>query len=558
MNRFSKIITTDKSQGASQAMLYALNLNKHDMKKAQVGIGSTWFESNPCNNHLNILADKVKTSFIDKDIIGFRYNTIGVSDGISMGTKGMLYSLPSREIIADSYETINIAHSYDGNIAIPGCDKNMPGCLMGMIRINRPSFMIYGGSIMPGKYNNKEIDIVNAFQSYGEYLNGNISNEEHEIIIQSACPGSGSCGGMYTANTMASAIEAMGMTLPGSASNPALSNDKINECYQSYDIMRNLLENNIKPSDIITQKSIHNAITLAIALGGSTNAVLHLLAIAKTASIKLNLEDFNNIGYTVPVLANLKPQGDYLMYHLHKIGGIPIVMKQLLDMGLLYGDCLTINGNTIEQNLNDTNLYDYNLNNINDSSCYNILKRMRNNSHIVVLKGNIAPEGAVAKISGKEGEKFKGEAIVFESENDFMEALQLNIIKEGHVIIIRNQGPKGGPGMPEMLKPTSAIVGYGLENKVAFLTDGRFSGGSHGFIIGHIAPESYEGGPISKIINGDNITIDINKKNIHLHVSENELKNRASIKINEKKLNGYLQKYRNNVSSAKYGCITDN
>jgi dihydroxy-acid dehydratase len=552
MNRYSKIITNDISQGASQAMLYALKLTKPDMKKPQIGIGSTWYESNPCNNHLNILSEHVKNSFNNKDLLGFRFNTIGVSDGISMGTKGMLYSLPSRELIADSYETINIAHSYDGNISIPGCDKNLPGCLMGMIKINRPSFMIYGGSIKPGCYNNKNIDIVNAFQSYGQYLNGSISNDERETIIQSACPGSGSCGGMYTANTMASAIEAMGMTLPGSSSNPALSPEKIMECHTSYDTIINLLQNDIKPLDIITKKSLHNAITTSIALGGSTNMVLHLLAIAKVANIKLNIDEFNSIGYNVPVMTNLKPHGEYLMNDLHKIGGVQVIMKRLLDMGLLYGDCITINGNTLEQNININNKH-LDERTIEDS---NIIKTFKESSHIVILKGNIAPNGAVAKISGKEGDIFKGIANVFESEAEFMEALTKNRIREGNVIVIRNQGPKGGPGMPEMLKPTASIVGYELENKVAFLTDGRFSGGSHGFIIGHISPESYDNGPISKIYNGDKITIDIKKKKIHLHISNEELSKRISHKKIDYNLTGYLQKYRNNVQSADTGCVT--
>jgi len=554
MNRYSKLITQNKSQGASQAMLYALQLQKTDIVKPHIGIGSNWFESNPCNNHLNILASKVKNS-VNKKLLGFIYNTIGVSDGISMGTKGMLYSLPSREIIADSYETINIAHSYDGNIAIPGCDKNIPGCLMGMIRVNRPSFMIYGGSIQPGKYKNKDIDIVNAFQSYGQYMANEITNNEREEIIQNACPNSGSCGGMYTANTMAAATEAMGMTLPSSSSNPALSNEKYNECNKAGTIIEELLINNIKPKDIITKKSLHNAITTIIALGGSTNAVLHLLAIANTLSIKLSIEEFNTIGKNVPVITNLKPHGNYLMYHLHQIGGVPLIMNELLNMGLLYGDCITINGNTIEQNLKlCENNFSNQKNNIKKSD---ILKKIKTDSHIRILKGNLAPKGAVAKISGKEDFKFQGVAYVFNSENEFMYFLKNNEIKEKTIIVIKNQGPKGGPGMPEMLKPTSAIVGYGLEKKVAFLTDGRFSGGSHGFIVGHITPEAYEGGPISKIYNGDTITIDSIKNTITLHVSNKELEKRIELttKINTN-LDGYLKKYRNNVSSAEFGCIT--
>jgi dihydroxy-acid dehydratase len=551
MNRFSKVITQDKSQGASQAMLYALKLTKHEISKPHIGIGTTWFESNPCNNHLNILGNVIKQN-INFDFLGFKFNTIGVSDGISMGTDGMLYSLPSRELIADSYETMNMAHSYDGNIAVPGCDKNIPGCLMGMIRINRPSFMIYGGSIKPGKYNNKDIDIVDAFQSYGKYISNEITDDERENIVKKACPGSGSCGGMYTANTMAAAVEAMGMTLPGSSSNPALSNEKFIECKQSSTILKHLLTNNIKPTDIITKESLHNAITTIIALGGSTNAVLHILAIAKTLSINLSIEEFNNIGRNVPVITNLKPHGEYLMYHLHKVGGVPMVMNELLKMGLLYGDTPTITGNSLEENIKYFLKKSKFSENNNKSQ---IIKTLKTDSHIRILKGNIAPDGAVAKISGREGTYFKGIAYVFSSQNDFLDALKNNKIKEGQVIVIKDQGPKGGPGMPEMLKPTSAIVGYGFDKKIAFITDGRFSGGSHGFIIGHVSPESYEGGPIGKIRDGDTITIDTKKNNIHLHISEKELESRLS-HYKPNNINGFLQKYRVNVQSAKYGCVT--
>lgn len=546
LNKFSKVITQDKTQGASQAMLYALKLTEDDLKKPQIGIGSNWFESNPCNNHLNILAKKVKSNF-PSDLIPFRFNTIGVSDGISMGTRGMLYSLPSREIIADSYETINIAHSYDGNIAIPGCDKNMPGCLIAMIRINRPSFMIYGGSMKPGICNNMEIDVVNAFQSYGQYLNGVIDEGKRKEIIKSACPGSGSCGGMYTANTMASAIEAMGMTLPGSSSNPALSEEKFSECEEAGKTIKFLLENDIKPLDIITEKSIHNAITTIISLGGSTNAVLHIMAIAKTANIKINLEDFEK---RVPILANLKPHGDYLMYHLHQIGGVRVVMKKLQDMNLLYEDCLAINGKTLKENLANIEykkIFEEN---------NNLLKKIKNESHIKILRGNLAKNGAVAKITGKEGNYFSGRARVFDSENEFISALENNEIQKGNVIVIRFQGPKGGPGMPEMLKPTSAIVGYGLQNDVAFITDGRFSGGSHGFIIGHVSPEAYEGGIIGKVRDNDIITIDIKNNSIELNVSNKELSKRK-IKIKNDNLTGYLNKYKKNVSGAEEGCVTD-
>ena len=567
LNRFSKIITQEKSQGASQAMLYALNLNSDDFQKGQIGIGSNWYESNPCNNHLNKLSQLVKNSINrNQNLIGFRFNTIGVSDGLSMGTIGMKYSLPSREIIADSYETIVKGHSYDGNIAIPGCDKNIPGCLMAMIRINRPSFMIYGGSIKPGIYKNKEIDIVDAFQSYGNYLNDGDENKRKEII-RKACPGSGACGGMYTANTMASAFEAMGIMLPGSSSNPALSDEKFAECELAGETMEFLMENNLKPLDIINKKSFENAITLVIALGGSTNAVLHLLAIAKTANIDLSLEDFNK---NLPVISNLKPSGDYLMYHLHQIGGIPLVMKILLDYGLLHGDSLTITGNTIAENLKHIEYNEDEIKHIIDYS-------NKKDSHIRILKGNLAPLGSVAKLSGKEGNNFNGICRVFESENDFMSYLEKDnrIFKDldNHkklVFIIRNQGPKGGPGMPEMLKPTSAIIGLGIKNDVAFITDGRFSGGSHGFIIGHVSPEAYDGGPISKVKNGDRIIIDSKDNTIQWIQNNNDYNNYKNYNNlmtdntdyidntnkNETINTGYLQKYIKQVQGAENGCVT--
>jgi dihydroxy-acid dehydratase len=541
LNRFSKIITQDKSQGASQAMLHALKLTETDLQKAQVGIGSNWFESNPCNNHLNILSSLVKDSISKIDsLIGFRFNTIGVSDGISMGTMGMKYSLPSREIIADSYETIVKGHSYDSNISIPGCDKNMPGCLMAMLRINRPSFMIYGGSIKPGCFQGKEIDIVDAFQSYGNYLNDG-DEEKRKGIIKNACNGSGACGGMYTANTMASAFEAMGVTLPGSASNPALSDEKFEECSQAGKTIEFLLENDLKPLDIITKKSFENAIATTIALGGSTNAVLHLMAVAHTANIKLKLEDFNR---ELPNFSNLKPSGDYLMYHLHQIGGIPLVMKILLDNGLLHGDCLTITGKTIKENLKDVSYEEEDIKHILD---FNSSK----DSHIRILRGNLSPNGSVAKITGKEGTKFDGTSKVFESEEQFMEYLENpnrvfnELEKFGKLVfIIRNQGPKGGPGMPEMLKPTSAIVGMGIKDNVAFITDGRFSGGSHGFIIGHVSPEAYDGGPISKVKNGDRIIIDSKDNSI-------------TWEENKKDLSGFLEKYIKQVQGAETGCVTN-
>ncbi len=554
LNTFSKIITQDKSQGASQAMLYALKLSKKDMNKAQIGIGSNWFESNPCNSHLDKISKKVKESIEAHDILGFQFNTIGVSDGISMGTKGMLYSLPSREIIADSYETINLAHSYDGNISIPGCDKNLPGCLMGMIRINRPSLMIYGGTIRPGRCNNKDINIVDAFQSYGRFINKDIDDNERETIIQNACPGPGSCGGMYTANTMASAIEAMGMMIPNSSSNPALSIEKYNECDKVGNVMNNLLSNNIKPLDIITKKSIENAITMGIALGGSTNLVLHILAIAKTANIDINIDLFNTLGKNIPIIGNFKPHGKYLMNDLHNIGGTCLVTKCLYDMGLLHGDCLTITGKTLRENIEHIDLNKIDFKDI-------ILKDnpIKKDSHIRILYGNLAPDSAVAKITGKEGRVFKGIACVFESEGGFLKSLEDGNIKKGSVIVIRNQGPVGGPGMPEMLKPTSAIVGYGLENDIAFITDGRFSGGSHGFIIGHVSPEAALDGPIAYVQNGDEIIIDtiqnkidwnsnsLNFQPTKIHLYKNDI---------DLSSNHYLLKYRKLVNPSNDGCTT--
>ena len=555
LNNYSQVITKDKSQGASQAMLYGIGLKETDMKKAQIGIGSTWFESNPCNNHLNILSYMVKESIgKSKKLIGFRFNTIGVSDGITMGTRGMNLSLPSRELIADSYETMNLAHSYDGNIAIPGCDKNMPGCLMAIIKINRPSYMIYGGSIMPGKYRNKEIDIVDAFQSYGRYLSGEIDDTERKNIIKNACPGSGACGGMYTANTMAAAIESMGMMTPRSSSNPALSNAKMDECNNSGNIITNLIINNITPKQIITKKALYNAITTVIALGGSTNSVLHILAIANTLGIHLDIETFNTIGKNVPILVNLKPHGKYLMYHLYKVGGVPIVMKILQNMDLLYDDCLTVNGKTIRENLEFVDLSVIKEN-------QELFTIMKPESHIRILKGNLAPDSAVAKITSNEKTHFVGPANIFNSESCFMDALKNNKIKEGDVIVIRYQGPRGGPGMPEMLKPTSALVGYGLENKVALITDGRFSGGSKGFIIGHVSPEAYKGGPIGRIVNGDIIEIDAVKNTINVNPELNDVmlrpvqRDTESIE-KEKGMSSYLFKYRKMVRSANDGCIT--
>ena len=552
LNKFSKVITQDKSQGASQAMLYALKLSKKDMNKAQIGIGSNWFESNPCNSHLNEISKRVKNSLTEKEIIGFQFNTIGVSDGITMGTKGMLYSLPSRELIADSYEMINLAHSYDGNIAIPGCDKNLPGCIMAMLRINRPSFMIYGGTIRPGRCNNKDINIVDAFQSYGMYINNEINDNERENIIQNACPGPGSCGGMYTANTMAAAIEAMGMMLPNGSSNPAKSSEKYQECELSGDIIKNLLLNNIKPKDIITKQSIENAITMGISLGGSTNLVLHILAIAKTAKIDIDIDIFNNLGKNIPVIGNFKPHGKYLMNDLHNLGGTSLVTKLLYEMGLLHGECLTITGKTLKENLDNIDLNKVDFKDI-------IVKNnpIKKDSHIRILYGNLAPNSAVAKITGKEQKVFIGKAKVFESEDGFLKSLKNGDIKKGSVIIIRNQGPIGGPGMPEMLKPTSAIVGYGLDNDIAFITDGRFSGGSHGFIIGHVTPEAALGGPIGYVQDGDTIVIDTINNRIDWEISSKNIYKYRNYDNNKNlENNEYLQKYKKLVFPANLGCTT--
>lgn len=564
-NKCSRIITQDKSQGASQAMLYALGMTEKDFSKGLVAIGSNWFESNPCNNHLNELSQEVKKSLnSNSQLIGYQFNTIGVSDGMTMGTPGMKYSLPSREIIADSYESFVEAHCFDGNIAIPGCDKNLPGCLMGMIRVNKPSFMIYGGSIKPGNLNGKCIDIVDAFQSYGQYLQDG-DESLRKKTIQRACPGSGSCGGMYTANTMASAIEAMGVMLPGGSSNPALSPEKFHECQQANQVMTNLMDKNITPKDLVTKKSLENAITVAIALGGSTNMVLHLLAIAKTADVELSLDDFHRLSEQVPVISNLKPSGEYLMYHLHEIGGLPRFMKMLEIKGLLHLDCLTVTGKMLGENLNEVSFKHYR------EVEHIIPSKNPQSSHLKILSGNLSPNGCVAKISGKEGDYFRGEALVFESEEQFMGYLSLpetiayfqDSCSHKKVMVIRNQGPKGGPGMPEMLKPTSAIIGMGIQDKVALITDGRFSGGSHGFIIGHISPEAYLGGPISQVNNGDIITINCQTNSIDWESNFKDPEavfNPNPIKLleNKKIRSGFLKKYQVSVSGSEEGCVTVN
>jgi dihydroxy-acid dehydratase len=554
LNKYSSRITQPKSQGASQAMLYGTGLQEADMDKAQVGIASVWFEGNTCNMHLNSLAAKVKEGVEAVGMIGMRFNTIGVSDGISMGTEGMSYSLQSRDLIADSIETVMHAQWYDANISLPGCDKNMPGCVMAMGRLNRPALMIYGGTIHAGHHADLKLDIVSAFQSYGEYLAGKIDENMRHAIVRHSCPGAGACGGMYTANTMASAIEAMGMSLPYSSSTPAESPQKLEECLQAGATIRNLLEKDIKPRDIMTRQAFENAMVVVTALGGSTNAVLHLIAMARSVDVPLTLEDFQKISNRVPYLADLKPSGRFVQEDLHDAGGIPAVMKYLLEAGLLEGDCLTVTGKRLGENL--ANVADL-------SPGQEIIRPLENpvkaTGHIRIMHGNLAPEGSVAKITGKEGTKFTGTANVFDSEEEMLAALEEKKISSGDVIIIRYEGPKGGPGMPEMLTPTSAIMGAGLGKEVALLTDGRFSGGSHGFIAGHIAPEAQEGGPIALVKNGDPITIDAEKNTIDVHISDAEMNERRKAwqAPPYKASRGTLYKYIKNVKSASEGCVTD-
>src|SRR3990172_12013039 len=496
LNRYSSRITQPKSQGASQAMLYGAGLTKKDMDKAEIGISSVWYEGNTCNMHLNDLAARVKEGVEMAGLVGMRFNTIGVSDGISMGTEGMSYSLQSRDLIADSMETVMGGQWYDANISIPGCDKNMPGCIMAMGRLNRPSLMIYGGTIKPGCLNDKKLDIISAFQSYGEYLAGTITDAQRAEIVRKSCPGAGACGGMYTANTMASAIEAMGMSLPYSSSIPAEDPAKLEECRRSGQAIRRLLEEDIKPRDIITRTALENAMVVVMALGGSTNAVLHLIAIARSVGVELTIDDFQKVSDRVPFLADLKPSGKYVMEDLHLVGGTPAVLKYLLEKGFLQGDCLTVTGRTLRENLADLPGLA-----AGRDIVHPVEKPIKKTGHIRILRGNLAPAGAVAKITGKEGLKFSGPARVFDSEEDMLAALEQKKIQKRDVVIIRYEGPKGGPGMPEMLTPTSAIMGAGLGSDVALITDGRFSGGSHGFIVGHITPEAQEGGPVALIKN---------------------------------------------------------
>ena len=552
LNKFSKTITQDDSLPAAQAMLYAIGLKEEDMSKPQIGIASTGYEGNPCNMHLNILSHQVKKSITNESLIGLIFNTIGVSDGITNGTEGMTYSLISREVIADSIETIVKAQYYDGLITVVGCDKNMPGAMMAIGRINRPSILVYGGTIKSGKWKDEKLNIVSAFEAYGLKIKGKISKEDYKGIIKNSIPGPGACGGMYTANTMSSAIEALGMSLPFSSSNPAESIDKKNETNSIGKAIKNLLKKNIKPKDIMTKKAFENAIAITIALGGSTNAVLHLIAMAKSVDITISLEDFQSFSNKIPFIANLKPSGDYLMEDLHKIGGTPLVMKYMLDNGFLHGNCMTVTGKTINENLKKIDCK------IDNKILKPFSNPIKETGHIQILYGNLAPEGAVAKITGKEGEIFEGSAKVYENEFDAIKGIE-NEIKQGDVIVIRNSGPKGGPGMPEMLKPTSAVVGAGLNKDVALITDGRFSGGSHGFVVGHISPESFDGGPIAIVKNGDIIKIDSINNKIELKIDNLEFDKRIkNLKLPTNKYHkGVVKKYINTVSSASKGCVTD-
>ena len=554
MNKFSKRVTQDDSQPAAQAMLHAIGLTEEDFSKAFVGIASTGYEGNPCNMHLNDLAQQVKQGTKNADLVGLVFNTIGVSDGISMGTPGMRFSLPSRDVIADSMETVVEAMSYDGLVTVVGCDKNMPGALIAMLRLNRPSILVYGGTIASGCHNDKPLDVVSAFEAWGQKVAGTIDDKEYKGVIKKACPGAGACGGMYTANTMASAIEALGMSLPYNSSNPALSPEKKTESVKAGEAMHLLLEKDIKPKDIVTRKSMENAIRLVTVLGGSTNAVLHFLAIARAADVDFKLDDFQKISDSTPFLADLKPSGEFLMENVHQAGGIPAVLKFMLENDMLHGDCLTVTGKTLAENLKDVPSLM-----IGQKVIRPLDNPIKSTGHLRVLKGNISPKGAVAKITGKEGLEFTGTARIFNSEYEATDGIRNGEVEKGDVVVIRYEGPKGGPGMPEMLKPTAAIIGAGLGNDVALITDGRFSGGSHGFVVGHVSPEAQDGGPIALLENGDIITINAVKNTIDMDVSNQELAIRKrKWKAPELKFNkGVMYKYARTVSCASEGCVTD-
>ena len=554
LNKYSKTITQDITQPAAQAMLYGIGLTEEDLNKAQVGIVSMGYEGNTCNMHLNDLAKDVKKGVWNSDLVGLIFNTIGVSDGISNGTDGMRFSLVSRDVIADSIETVMGAQWYDALIAIPGCDKNMPGALIAMGRVNRPALMVYGGTIHSGRWKGEHLNIVSAFEALGKKFQKTISDEDFKGVIKNSCPGPGACGGMYTANTMASAIEALGMSLPYSSSNPAVSQDKLQECEDAGKAIRILLEKDIKPKDIMTRKAFENAITIVGVLGGSTNAVMHLIAMAHSVDIEITLDDFQAINDRTPVLADLKPSGKFMMEDLHAVGGVPAVLKYLLKEGYIHGECLTVTGKTVAENLATVPDLEE-----GQEVVFEIKNALKATGNIQVLYGNLATEGCVAKISGKEGEYFEGTAVVFESEFTVIPGLEAGLIKPGDVVVIRYCGPKGGPGMPEMLKPTSAIMGAGLGDKVALITDGRFSGGSHGFVVGHITPEAYDGGAIALVQNGDLIAIDAKHNTINLKISEEEYAKRKAnwVQPDLKATKGVLLKYARSVSSASTGCVTD-
>ena len=555
LNKYSKTLTQDPTQPATQAQLYALGLTEEDLKKAQVGIASMGYDGNPCNMHLNDLAQEVKKGVWANNLVGLTFHTIGVSDGMTNGTPGMRYSLVSRDLIADSIETVVGAQYYDGVITVPGCDKNMPGSLIAMGRLNRPSIMVYGGSTAPGRYQGKDLNIISAFEALGQKMAGQLSDEDFKGIVQHSCPGAGACGGMYTANTMSSAIEALGMSLPYSSSNPALSKDKKEECLSAGKFIHILLEKDIKPSDIMTLEAFENAATVVMALGGSTNAVLHFIAIAKAIGVKFGLPEFQRISDKTPLIADLKPSGKYLMEDLHNIGGVPLVMKYLLKKGYLHGHCLTVTGKTLAENLESVPDIDFDTQNI----IVPTEQPLKATGHIQMLYGNLAELGSVAKITGKEGLSFRGPARVFEGEYELIAGIQNGRVKAGDVVVIRQVGPKGAPGMPEMLKPTSAIMGVGLGKSVALITDGRFSGGTHGFVVGHITPEAVEGGTIGLVQDNDIIEIDAEKNTINVELSAEELAARRAkwVKPALKVTNGVLYKYAKLVSNATEGCVTD-
>lgn len=555
MNRYSRVLTQDPTLPAAQAMLYGIGLKDEDFNKAQVGIVSTGYDGNTCNMHLNALAQEVKSAIWENDLVGLMFHTIGVSDGMSNGTPGMRYSLVSREVIADSIETVVGAQYYDGVIAVVGCDKNMPGSLIAMGRLNRPSIMVYGGTIAGGHWKGQELNIISAFEALGQKLAGTITPEDFKGVVKNACPGAGACGGMYTANTMASAIEALGMALPYSASNPALSKEKWQECVDAAKAIHYLLKHDVKPRDIMTRAAFENAITVVIALGGSTNAVIHLIAMAKSVGVSITQDDFQKISDRTPLIADLKPSGKYLMEALHKIGGVPIVMKYLLKTGFLHGECMTVTGRTIAENLEGVKDLDFNSQDI----IHPVEKPIKSTGHIQILYGNLARMGSVAKITGKEGEKFIGPARVFDGETELIAGIADGRVRAGDVVVIRYVGPKGAPGMPEMLKPTSAIMGKGLGKDVALITDGRFSGGTHGFVVGHITPEAFDGGVIAVVEDGDTIEIDISSNSINVAVDEETLSRRRAAwtkpALNVK--SGILLKYAKQVKTAADGCVTD-